>query len=191
MAYNNAIPQATDLLSQSQVDILNNFIAIKTWVDINHETFSSANSGKHKFVTCTEQASDPVTAINEMAIFSKDVAGSTALFLRKENNGTVIDFTTSTLAASGTATLPCGLIMKWGTGTIASGSATSAVITFGAAFSTSIYNVQVTPYGSRSGGAAQDYVLNAIDLTTANFKVTRTPTYVGAAVSFYYLALGV
>ena len=45
MAFQNNKPNASDFLSQSQDDILNNFGAIKTLVDVNHVTFDAADQG--------------------------------------------------------------------------------------------------------------------------------------------------
>src|SRR5438445_164595 len=53
MAYQSNIPQATDQLSVSQGDILNNFAALSTFLNINHVDFASGDQGKHKWVTLT------------------------------------------------------------------------------------------------------------------------------------------
>lgn len=52
-SYNPAIPQSTDLLNVSQVDILNNFSSANTSFGIDHYAFDngSANNGKHNTVT--------------------------------------------------------------------------------------------------------------------------------------------
>ncbi len=47
MSYQNNIPQPTDALSQSQSDILNNFAAIQTLIDVDHVDFANINQGKH------------------------------------------------------------------------------------------------------------------------------------------------
>lgn len=190
MAYNNAIPAAGDLISQSQDDIQQNFAAIQTLVEVNHETFAAANSGKHKYVTLTEQGADPVTAINELALYSKDVGGVTALFLRNENNGAVVDITTATKAATGTCTLPCGITLKWGFGQLTVGNQTSGAIAFVTPFTGAPYIVQLTPYNAMTGDA-RDYVLMVTALTNANFVVSRHNGFVGTAASFYYMAIGV
>lgn len=124
MAYQNNIPQPTDQLSKSQSDILNNFAAIKTLVDINHVTFDVADQGKHKFVTMPVQGSSPATLGGELALFSRTSAFTTVpeMAFRRQTNGSVIEFT-SLGAVAGTATvpgwsmLPSGILIKWGSGT--------------------------------------------------------------------------
>jgi hypothetical protein len=56
MPYNANIPQATDQISDSQNDILQNFESILTLVDVNHVTFDDPNQGKHFLVEMPQQA---------------------------------------------------------------------------------------------------------------------------------------
>lgn len=71
MAYNNAIPQPTDKLRNSQPDLLGNFQAIKTLVDVNHVTFDVADQGKHKFVTFPVQSPAPTFLTGEEGLYNK------------------------------------------------------------------------------------------------------------------------
>ena len=190
MAYSNAIPQANDIKSQSQGDLLANFVAIQTFVEVNHETFAAANEGKHKFVTFPEQGADPTTAANEVAVYSKTSAlgdAGTALFLRKEGDGTVIEFTSSTQNANGWTRLPSGILLKWGTGTV--NANTTAVATFPVAATvpafTAVYNVSVTRQG-QSGDAGALYY-QAFDTTT----ITVYNASAATGKTFYYLAIGI
>ena len=116
--YKSGIPLATDRLSSSQNDLLNNFTAIKALVDVNHETFANGVSpeGKHKFVTMPEQGAAPATLANEGALYTKVGATSAVaeLFFRRESSGDEIGFTEGTLANNGWTRLPCGLLVKWG-----------------------------------------------------------------------------
>ncbi len=117
MTYNPAIPQATDLISQSQSQILTNFSQADTAFAIDHTAFSVlADQGKHKKSTYYEQAVDPTTLINEIAVYTKDVSAITQLFLRRENNGVVIQLTAGdpVIASDGSTFLPGGIIIKWG-----------------------------------------------------------------------------
>src|ERR1700679_3027455 len=70
MAYNANIPQAGDLISQSQGDILANFQAIQTLVDVNHVDFASGDQGKHKFVTFPTQNPAPTFSPTEMGLYN-------------------------------------------------------------------------------------------------------------------------
>lgn len=53
MSYNNAIPQPTDFIADSQVQILNNFSSADTSFGVDHYAFSdtTGDSGKHDQVT--------------------------------------------------------------------------------------------------------------------------------------------
>lgn len=128
MAYNSNIPLPTDLISQSQPQLLANFQAINTLLDVNHYTFNSAGAtdGKHKYVSMPEQLADPATAVNELAIYSKEGAISTVaeLFLRRENNGTAYAFTESGQNVIGWTRLPSGILIKWGNDNAGDGSTT-------------------------------------------------------------------
>jgi len=192
MPYDENIPDANDLLSQSQADIQQNFAALKTLIDIDHETFGAANEGKHIQVTLPESAGDPAPAANEAIVYTKlsAVTGETGLFWQKENAGDVIEMTAYNQAASGYTLLPSGMKLCWGTGTINNGSVTSGAIVFNSAFTTATYSVQVTPTGY-PGGAAQDSVLQVVGLTVAQFQVTRNNAYTGSGVNFSYIAIGI
>jgi len=200
MAYQENKPAAIDQLNQSQGDIQGNFAAIKTLVDINHETFGTADQGKHKYVTLPEQVAGPATAANEMALYTKEVGGASALFLRKEGSGSEINFTTATLTsgASGYCVLPCGLKMNWGKGTASTGVANRVV--FSSAFTDSgpgagvsepnILSVQLTLYTD----ANENNFISVVNGTTRydGFYARSWSRSGGVSTShFYYLAIGI
>lgn len=88
----------------------------------------------------------------------------------------------ATLGTTGTTTLPNGLIMKWGDGSISSGSGT---VTFGTAFPTTIYNVQVTITGAASPITL--YALATGALATTGFSVYGNS---GSSAGFNWIAYG-
>lgn len=155
MTYSPTIPGPTDLLSQSQADILTNFDQANLIMGVNHVNFDNslpagavpANRGKHNFVTLLKKAADPATTNDEIAIYSKDVgAGVIREFLRQQNNGAVIQTSgpNPVIAVPGQTYLPGGIIIKWGRDIIA---ATPVVtqINFAAAFPNNCYAVFLTP----------------------------------------------
>ena len=133
MAYLNNIPQANDRIKDSQLDILNNFIAIDGFVNVDHVEFNVANVGKHNQVTLPEQAAAPVpaTLANEMQLYSKQgpLTAVSELFVRREGGGVENNMTASILStnpaigsfSNGWTYLPSGILMKWGY--VVSGSA--------------------------------------------------------------------
>jgi len=188
MAYNANKPQSSDVPATSQADILANFIAIKTLIDVNHATFSDASEGKHKHVSLPEQAASPATLVNEIALFSRQSAltGVAELCLRKENNGTVNE-----IAYGATwARLSSGILLKWGTIT-ANGLAT---ITFPVAANipafVTLLSMQLTI--GDTGITDSNSAIRIISGTNLAFRVYGSPrTTAGAKnVGFNYLAIG-
>jgi len=186
MAYSNTIPAAGDLLSQSQADILGNFAAIQTLIEVNHATFADADEGKHKHVSFPEQGADVTVAANEKAIYAKQSAlsGVAELFIRNESDGTVTEFTSSTQNANGWTRLPSGILIKWGTSSVAAN--TSANVNFDSTIAfAAVYNVLVTRKGGSGDSGTLYYQSN--DLT----KVTVYNASDNGPRNWYYLAIGI
>lgn len=122
MPYNNAIPQPADILSDSQDDILQNFIALNTAFSVNHVAYNAAGQGKHAQVTLPENAAPTNTLIDEANIYSQlsALTAQTELAWQRENNGARIEWTGALAATNGWTRLPSGILIKWG-GQVASG----------------------------------------------------------------------
>jgi hypothetical protein len=99
MSYNSQIPQPGDIISASQGQLLANFDQLNQKWAVNHYGLdpATANDGKHKFVTLPEQSAAPTTGADEVAIYSKDVGGSTQVFVRYPNDGSEISIVGSSL----------------------------------------------------------------------------------------------
>jgi hypothetical protein len=134
------IPSSGQTLGGTRDDIRNNFTNYYDNMVKNHADVNSADRGKHKFLQMPDQAAAPATAVNEIGLYSKDVAGNSRLFLRQESNGPEVQISglTPLSAASGYTFLPGGLIMQWGQATL--GASKTLVITFPIAFTT-VYQV--------------------------------------------------
>ena len=119
MAYNENIPQPTTNPSNDQPLILDNFKAISTVVNVNHINFDEPGKGKHKFLQMPEQSSAPATAVNELGVYSKQstLTAQAEMFIRRESNGTEIEFTSFLGATNGWTRLASGILLKWGSGT--------------------------------------------------------------------------
>jgi len=198
MAYDENKPAAADKLSASQLDILNNFTAIKTAFEINHEDFNAGGQGKHIHVTLPQQTVGgtfpPITSATECGMYCKTDGTSPAVYFRKP--GQMVGDTTNDISLStpitgssvGT-TLMNGLIIKWGSAVMATGSYNKTIV-FADAFSTGALFTQLTPTATSFTGAAKDHVIIVKNLTTAGFSVIRHPSDITATFSFYYLAVG-
>ncbi|MGD2065708.1 MAG: hypothetical protein PVI43_00880 [Candidatus Bathyarchaeota archaeon] len=90
--YQNNIPQAADLLSESQTDLRNNYIAHNEYFDIDHVRYSATeNNGKHSKSTYVSQGAPPATGATEIALFSEDNGnGRINLKARYQSNGNEI-----------------------------------------------------------------------------------------------------
>lgn len=189
MAYVSTIPQATDKLSVSQGDLLNNFIAIDTFVNVNHYGFGTADEGKHLYIQMPITGSPPGTAADEVALYTDTglTSGNPELWVRRESNGAQIAFTEAVKTSAGWTMLPSGVLLQWGTGTIdASGSGT---INFPRTFPVGCLNVQLTSKVPAS--PAQQRFIQVVSFTTAHFVAK---SYTGAGVlsasDCYFFAVG-
>lgn len=116
MAYDNNIPLGGDRIRVSRPQMRDNFAEIKTFVDVNHETFDAQNGqGKHKFVTFTRQAVAPVPAATEVALYAAlGTSGNTELFFRSGAFVGPWQITTAKFASTGYTMTPAGILIKWG-----------------------------------------------------------------------------
>lgn len=165
--------------------MLTNFQQLNTIFDIDHVPFNdatAANRGKHDQSTYIELAVDATTAINEVAVYSKDDgAGNTRLYLRQESAGTVIQMSDRdpVVAASGETFLPGGLLIKWGQIAAATNAVAQA---FPTAFPNNCFSVTVT---ENIATALSNIGVNGF--TAANFTFR---TSAAGAVPITYLAIG-
>ena len=198
MVYDPNIPQANDLISESQPEILENFSQANVLFGTDHVEFNNAtvaNRGKHNKSTYLEQSGNPVTALNEAAVYTKDVLGITELFIRRENNGTVIQLTEESgdpvVNNNGQTFLPGGMILKWGR----SQTVTNGVeFPFPIAFPNSCFTVIITPCPANTNPATVDdfaYIISPPSTTgfTCN-TVRRTGLSAVASVRLNYIAIG-
>lgn len=181
MAYNPNIPQPTDLLSQSQNDILDNFQALQTFLDVNHVDFASGDQGKHKWASFPVQGASPATLATEVAVFSRVSALTTnnELCLRLQANGAVVEMTSAFKNANGWSFLPSGILLKWGGA--AAGGAGNFTLTYPVGATIPVFN-QVFIVLLQAQTASTAFVTAQ---TAVNFTVTTS-----GAGNWDYLALG-
>jgi len=101
MVYRANIPQSTDFISTSQINLINNFESVndiygKTPIENenvgDHVPLTTAQEderGGHKKTTLIEQSSDSTTLVDELGLYSKDNSDITELYYREESDGTV------------------------------------------------------------------------------------------------------
>lgn len=183
IVYTPNIPQATDQISQSQPQILENFTGINTLIAVDHATFASANAGFHNKVTLPVQGSIPTFSGTNLGLYSfiptsAPLTTVPELFVRKQD-GTKVPMTASKANQIGYTMLPSGMVIKWGFITTSSSSVT---VTFDTTIPFSaVYAVMATPYG--------------VTTTTVQVQVATTTSFIAkltgaATASFYYMAIG-
>jgi len=182
MAYSSDIPQANDDPSQSQSQLLGNFQAINTFFSVNHVAPNDGDEGKHKWVSLPEQGAAPSTAVNEIALYSKEVSSTTQLFYRKEADGAEVQLTGNSTPSTNGQVFVGGITIKWGT--LSGGS---SVVTFSTPFSSSIFNISVTTVAPVASNLNTFGVVNG-SATVNGFTIFGSGT---PPSSFYWMAIGV
>jgi hypothetical protein len=118
MPFLSNIPQATDQLSISQGDLLNNFGILGAIAGNANANSASLNATVgFNFVNFANQGADPSTGAGQIALYAKTVGGNVDLFLRNQSNGTTIDLSLGGQAAvignGGYQKFPSGFIFQW------------------------------------------------------------------------------
>jgi hypothetical protein len=194
MAYQSNIPQPTDQLDISQGDLLGNFTAVNTYVNVNHVPFGSSDQGKHAFVTFPIQTVVPSFNAGEEGLYNKQLSSVSELYVNKQFNGSAVQIpmTASILSTSapvsggpGWTYLPSGIYLTWGTMTV-NGNTT---ITLASPPPTQILSVMLTPITGSSSYVDAQVVVNAI-ISRTQFSVVGTINGAATNVTVGYLVLG-
>lgn len=200
MAYNQNIPQPTDQISQSQSQILGNFQALKTLIDIDHVDFASGNQGKHNKSTYPVQAMAPAFVAGEVGIFNLLSASTAVNELNVTNSsGITTAFTSSILSTNaapalnsgGWTLLPSGIHLKMGNSNGVTGAITVTYSTLNQPAFNGVLGVIVIPYSPTAGDVNFAVRLVSI-LSTTQFSIyvsSRTNTGPGTG-GFQFLAIG-
>lgn len=196
MAYNAAIPQPTDQLSQSQADILGNFQALNTVVLSNNGSVTFPNQAVAPTLPANQ---DGLYAIVPTAIAPFPTSALSELFVSKNIFGggtsqipltlSILSTATPLSGASGWTYLPSGIIMQWGSGTVTVPQILTAV-NFPVKFPNQCLNVQVTPTNTNNGVTTPVIYINTLGYTQTTFSVACYPGAAAGTPGFTYLAIG-
>lgn len=180
-----AIPASNNSPTQDQPNMQQNNATTNQWVAVDHVGFntSSATSGMHKQVTIpTPLLSDPGLTGTYGEFYTKEEGGSILPFFA--NSSTVYSLTgAGSASANGSVTLPAGVIFKWGTISVNSGTTTS--VTFGTAFPNNLWQVLVS--NTSSAAAIRNFWSSGF--TTSSFTLNSTSTF-SSGSTYSYLAIG-
>lgn len=107
MSYKPNIPIATDFLSVSQVDILNNFTVLNTAFGIDHYDFAdlTADRGKHNQITLPEivGAVDPTTLADETKFYALQKTANLGLLQFSRGEGDAVPTPVTSFQSPNTA----------------------------------------------------------------------------------------
>lgn len=170
--FNPNIPQANDLISVSQGQLLNNFSQANVVIAKDHYAFDdtlNGNEGLHKQVTFPAvKASDPTIVSPEGILYTKTSGGNSQLFY--ENSTTVTQLT---------GLNPVGNIQfRWG---LANCGTPGTTINFTTPFPNSCLSIVV------SSAETSNFTFGTVGTPTiSNFVIQGSV----ANRSFYYIAVG-
>lgn len=190
MAYQPNIPQPTDQISQSQQDLLDNFTAISTLINVNHVDFNGPDQGKHKFLTFPVQAMAPVFAAGEIGMYNflYTVTGVDELFITNQA-GVTSPITAKEGNQTGWTFLPSGLLIKWGVVNAAAG-VSNHIFPVGAnipAFTNVPYNWSFTLERTSATPPVNSVYLNSFGGTN---NALQFSVYLNTASTIRYLIIG-
>jgi len=182
MTFQANIPATGQSLGNSRPQVLGNFTNYFNVISQDHVAPNLVNpsQGKHKKSTYVDQGSDPITAVNEIALYGKSVGASpqSELFLAREGGGAIIQMSVGNPIANinGETFLPGGLTLKWATIT-PTAIPQPQTITFASLgltdFSTAGYAATSNPINSNAG-------LRITAISTTGFTIqggTGTQTF--------------
>lgn len=192
--YYEDIPQSTDIISESQPQILQNFTSIDSILNVDHYTFESSTNtdGQHKQVTFggNNPASPsppgmPVT-VSPPVLFTNTVDGAgnalpnsvPELFFYSGTHQQGQDNYIS--LANGSVLLFGGIILQWGVITV---NANPTPVTMPVAFPNNVFNVQATANAIGSGFIASTGAI----IDKQHFNVYLAPSL---GQNVYWIAIG-
>lgn len=200
IAYVNNIPQAADLLSQSQASLLTNTQGVSTFLNIDHIDFASASAGMHKWIELPT-AGTPSVVAGKMDLYPKlnnagnFATGRNELFIQPAGQvsgllGAAIPATAVNPSTNGWTYLPSGMILQWGSFTTSAADYTSNTFSFPQPFPTAAVSLQITVKPTET---FRDWGVGIIT-SASQFQVATlgmagsSPSF--QASTFYFTAIG-
>lgn len=191
----NIVPNSGETLNHSRAPIAGNFVTINAAFKIDHVEYVLGNQGMHNTVTFPINAVPTQLTAGFIGLYgANDFAGKAQIFVNPTLSTTSTpavvqspSLTGGSLTANGWAYLPCGLLMKWGTGT------TNSVTSFPAGPTIPVFKVAFSVQLTLVTAAALHYW---IQLTTGTLNTTGFKAHSEdgngnpSAQTFLYLAIG-
>ncbi len=154
--YNLNIPAANNNPSADQPNMKTNTNSINSIINVDHFTFAAGNAGSHKQVTLTNEAAPGFSGGNGV-LYANLATGQSWPFWQNALGSFQMSGPITATANNGTAFLPGGIILKWGTISSIVGGGVTTPFSFAPAFPTACFSVQLTlgnPGGTQNAQAA-------------------------------------
>jgi hypothetical protein len=203
MSYNPNIPQVTDSLTQSELQIKANFLAINTVFADNHigltKDFSVA--GMHRVLTLRKQTGatpDPTTTADQVGLYNKLVGGVASLFFRPNNSQTAIQLSYPSIVTGIQSTNPTKYFDRQYSfvagpfviyGGIIRTPASGDVITL--LPSTTLLYVDLIVTNIQNPQVLRVYSASATNIAANQFTIRYATNITTKSIDVYYLAVGV
>lgn len=185
--YQPGIPTGTVPLNQDYLNIQKNFMQLNNTYLVDHVAFNVlSNNGYHTVIHQVTQTMDPPVVSGTNQLYSKVVAGDTALFM-ESGNGIVqqLSGAFSTTSTNGSVTLPGGIILKWGS--LVPTRQTNSNVTFATAFPNACFSVTANLTRTANLNNEDVVYIQAVSKTTFTYRNTSGSSDVSM---MYWIAVG-
>jgi hypothetical protein len=189
MAWNRDEPQNTTKIRDLGTVLRPNFQAIDS-ADSSFKPIALNLSDRD--TDPLSPSSDPTAIADAYLLYCKQDSTGAAEFFGIDANSVISQFTSTdqTLAQSGHALLPPGILMNWGRATILNGGTTVSIV-FTRAYSATPWVINVTPYANLTpGGGANSRELGANNFSTTGFDCVCFNGTVLQNVEIGFMAIG-
>lgn len=187
MTYNAGIPNANDLIANSQPQIKTNFFELNSQFGVDHTPFNNSGSngnGFHKKTTYATQVANPVTGAGVFTVFNR----ANILYGRGASNAAIYEILGTFLnAQNGYIQLYGNVLLQWGRATIGAAGSNVAV-TFPIAFSTTAWAVVPALYGTPQNDSTRGF--GATNITASGFVAQIFNGVVTGATQIGWVAVG-
>ena len=194
--YTPLVPQGAQQKNVTQPIMEQNFQAINETIMANHVGFNSVNTGIHSFIQFQDlTASPPVFAgfegfwnkvsstTNKNEIYTNTSNFASGSQQSNAVTASVLSYSTPALNGAGWTSLPSGIVMKWGVGSVTSGVNPGNTFTLPVSGNipafTQVYNCQITPLNTTA-------IVSLVSVQTTLIVATAT-VY---PAPFFYLIIG-
>jgi hypothetical protein len=200
MVFNPQIPKPSDLLSNSQGDLLSNNGFLNASFSRNHVPLNIAtNNGKHTFIelpvlSAIPNPTPPLSA-GQGTLYTKTVTQS-QIFFTPGTSGNEYQLTRVITASFGSFStnpgwsfLPGGLLIQWGTMILLANNSLTTV-SFPVPFvnAANVFSIQLTKVTTDNSSTGQEVRVSSGSVTGSQFQISQSSS--SSSNQVYWMAIG-